>query len=283
MASANRMCFTLNNYTDDNINYISEHWGKIATYFVYGKERAPSTGTPHLQGYVEWNSSKKFVTVHKMFDGRASWTRAFASGIDNRTYCAKDGDFVEWGVLSVGQGVRSDLTRAMSLIDEGATDLELFREMPEIFFRYGRAMEKYRLLAESSQARTWIDKDVRVYWGTTGTGKTRTAMEEFPNAFRVTCGITGLWWSGYNGETEVVIDEFRGNQIPLAQLLVLLDGWQSRVSVHGNLQVLRARTIIITSNIAPTLWYENADDQSRMALNRRLKEIRYFGPPAAEV
>jgi hypothetical protein len=43
--------FTLNNYTDADIERLAHPYEQIK-YIAYGKEIAPSSGTPHLQGYL---------------------------------------------------------------------------------------------------------------------------------------------------------------------------------------------------------------------------------------
>ena len=60
-----------------------------------------------------------------------------------------------------------------------------------------------------------------VYWGATGTGKSRRAWEEagldaYPKDPRT------KWWDGYTGQRNVVVDEFRGT-IDVAHLLRWLD------------------------------------------------------------
>lgn len=46
-----RYVFTWNNYTDDCDDIISKNYG--FSYCIYGREIAPTSGTPHLQGYCE--------------------------------------------------------------------------------------------------------------------------------------------------------------------------------------------------------------------------------------
>jgi len=53
------------------------------------------------------------------------------------------------------------------------------------------------------------EKEVFVFWGRTGTGKSKRAWEEatmqaYPKS------PTSIWWCGYQGHENVVIDEFRG-------------------------------------------------------------------------
>lgn len=44
-------CFTLNNYTDEEIRRLES---LECERLVVGKEVAPTTGTPHLQGYIRF-------------------------------------------------------------------------------------------------------------------------------------------------------------------------------------------------------------------------------------
>jgi len=48
-------CWTLNNYTEEEVKFIQESVNnpKLGIQFIiFGKEIAPTTGTPHLQGYL---------------------------------------------------------------------------------------------------------------------------------------------------------------------------------------------------------------------------------------
>lgn len=267
--TARNLCFTLNNYTDVEYNQIVKLNHK---YLVIGKEVGES-GTPHLQGYIEFQSSKALNVLYKL-NPRIHWETRKGTAKQASDYCMKEGKFEEFGEIT-SQGQRNDLEEAMELIRNGASELDLYHATPSVAFRYGRGMEKYRLLVEKEKAKGYRKKNVSVYWGETGTGKTRTAMEENPDAFIVSDGITGFWWDGYDGESVVVMDEFRGN-IPLSQLLRILDGYACMVSIRGGSRQLTAQKIIITSNTDPNSWYQNADDRSREALFRRLDFIKYF-------
>jgi len=44
-----RVCFTLNNYTDEDERRIQEGI-ELYRFAIYGRETAPTTGTRHLQG-----------------------------------------------------------------------------------------------------------------------------------------------------------------------------------------------------------------------------------------
>jgi len=118
-----------------------------------------------------------------------------------------------------------------------------------------------------------LERSAVVYWGRTGTGKSRSAWSEagldaYPKDPRT------KWWDGYCGECNVVIDEFRG-AIDIVHLLRWLDRYPVRVERKGGAVVLRATKIWFTSNIHPDFWYPEIDQLTRDALKRRL-EIKEF-------
>lgn len=100
---------TLNNYTEvEEASFIAKIQ-PLATYYVYGKEVAPTTGTPHLQFMVCFISKKRLTAVKKLLRNDAHWeiksgNSTFKQASD---YCKKDGNFVEWGVLPKEQMVFS--------------------------------------------------------------------------------------------------------------------------------------------------------------------------------
>ena len=84
-------------------------------------------------------------------------------------------------------------------------------------------------------------------------------MEAYPKTPR------SKFWDGYAGHEHVVMDEFRGG-IDIAYLLIWLDRYPCIVEVKGSSVVLSARTIWITSNLDPRLWYPDADAETTCCL-----------------
>jgi len=112
-----------------------------------------------------------------------------------------------------------------------------------------------------------------VYWGRTGTGKSRRAWDEagldaYPKDPRT------KFWCGYREHENVVIDEFRGG-IDISHLLRWFDRYPVVVELKGGATCLKAKTIWITSNIHPNDWYPELDDETKSALMRRLN-ITHF-------
>jgi len=132
-------------------------------------------------------------------------------------------------------------------------------------------VSSYRTLRNISadhQKPVGIERICNVYHGPTGTGKSRRAWEEgtldaYPKDPRT------KFWCGYDGQLNVIIDEFRGG-IDIAHLLRWLDRYPVIVEVKGSSVCLRATNIWITSNLPPSEWYPGLDDDTLEALMRRL-------------
>jgi len=84
--------FTLNNYTKEDELAAQQ---LECRYVVFGYERAPTTGTPHLQGFVSFKDACTLTASSKILK-RASFKIAntVTEAID---YCKKDGEYFERG------------------------------------------------------------------------------------------------------------------------------------------------------------------------------------------
>lgn len=84
---ARRYCFTWNNYTEADVAYLKSIDAKKVNYIIFGFEIAPTTGTPHLQGYVEFATPLAKSTVKSRLDA----TRGTKSPI-HLVYCEGNRD-----------------------------------------------------------------------------------------------------------------------------------------------------------------------------------------------
>lgn len=116
-------------------------------------------------------------------------------------------------------------------------------------------------------------RSCKVFWGATGTGKSRRAWEEASFSAYAKDPRT-KFWDGYENQANVVLDEFRGG-IDIAHLLRWLDRYPVRVEIKGASKPLNASLFWITSNLDPVDWYPEADVETKAALLRRL-EITHF-------
>lgn len=275
---ARRWCFTWNNYPDDTL--IGEWLSNVGySYYCIGKEIAPETGTPHLQGYIEFASGKRFETL-KNTNSAIHWSICNGTQAQNQAYCKKGGKWYEGGTPGA-QGTRNDLEEARQIILKGGTMLDVADNNFGSFIRYHKGFEKYQYLLQQKQAQLWRDVKVSYWWGDSGTGKTKLAFEEDPLLFRPMTGPTGVWWTGYQGQKTVLFDDFRGG-VPIHVLLTWLDGYPIVTPIHcGGVQLTACR-FIITSNVPLENLYLGVDEQTRQALRRRISDIRHFSQNATE-
>lgn len=95
ISPAKRWCFTLNNWTEEEYSSIVPKIEELCDYGIIGKEIGEEEKTPHLQGYLEFKTKKRPLSVFS-FTNRIKWFKAKGNREDNFNYCSKDGDFWEF-------------------------------------------------------------------------------------------------------------------------------------------------------------------------------------------
>ena len=209
------------------------------------KECGHATGYLHWQLIAYFKHNTTLYRVKRIFGDniRAERTRSEAA----EDYVWKEdtrveGTQFEFGVKSFKRNNKTDWDKALQSAKSG-----VFEEIPpDVVIRcYGNLKRIYvdnlKPVAE--------EKCTHVFWGATGTGKSKRAWEEatleaYPK------GPTSIWWCGYAGHENVVIDEFRGS-IGISHMLRWLDRYPVVVEVKGSSVVLKAKKIWITSNLHP--------------------------------
>jgi len=91
--------FTVNNYTMEHVEQVKLIESK---YCVFGFEVAPTTGTKHLQGFIEFKNPRSFQGVQFMFPKGTYLDRAKSTD-EAITYCKKEGDYHEQGIIPESQ------------------------------------------------------------------------------------------------------------------------------------------------------------------------------------
>lgn len=106
MSRARHWVFTLNNYTNDEVELLKRLVPEHCTYITFGYEVAPSTGTPHLQGYVVFNQQIRLAAAKEIIGRRAYMAVSRGSPSQASAYAQKDGVFEEEGELPPAAGSR---------------------------------------------------------------------------------------------------------------------------------------------------------------------------------
>lgn len=118
-------------------------------------------------------------------------------------------------------------------------------------------------------------RTVHVYWGCTGSGKSHRAHLESRDPYPK--DPRSKFWSGYQGQKDVIIDEFRGG-IDVAHLLRWFDRYPVHVEIKGSSRPLEASTYWVTSNLHPKDWFPELDQPTLDALLRRLDIVEMNDP-----
>jgi len=269
MSSRDRnYAFTLFGYNDDSLNDLLKH--KHLTYVIAGREVCPSTQNKHLQGYIQFKEKVSFSTMKTLMP-TARLKAAFADDVANYNYCSKDGNlFIEHGTRKK-QGKRNDIHAAISMIDEGSSMREVAMSNPIVYVKYNRGLEKYKAIIIEPRN---TQPEVIVLYGLTGSGKSRQARQLLTDPY-IWGPEQGKWFDGYEGQTETIFEEFRG-QLPFGMLLRLLDRYDCRVETKGATIQFVSTKIVITSPVHPRSWYsifEHQEDKIDQLL-RRITSIK---------
>jgi len=266
-----KYCFTLNNYEEDDETRIKLFFEEKAAYAIYGREIAPTTGTPHLQGYVHLKQKMRFNGFKAAIGNACHIEPANGSDQQNFDYCSKSGDFFEFGEKTT-QGKRSDLESAAELLRETKSIKLVAEAHPGIYWRYHRGIKDWKALVLPTVPRNAKTR-VHVFVGPPGTGKSRAASDAAGGTvFRK---HFGEWWDGYDEHDTVIIDDFYG-WIRHCELLRILDRYPHQVPIKGGFKEFVPKDIFITSNKPISDWYDfERIRASPAALYRRVTTYKW--------
>lgn len=280
MSRAINFCFTLNNPTAEELTSIGALGADVGpdslvTYLLFGREIA-TTGTPHLQGYIQLSKRQTWNQVKTLISRRIHILICRGSPEANRVYCTKDSDFTEFGVMRAartGQGKRTDLVEIKAILDDGGTVASIADSHFSQWCYLKNSFKEFHALKQVK--RNWVC-EVFCYWGDTGTGKTQKVFELEPDVF--VCPDNQLrWFDGYTGEDAVLFDDFlsvKNEKFPF--LLKLLDSKRMDVPVKGGFVNWKPRRIYFTSNVRVQDWFMGVSAQSSAALLRRFTTFLEF-------
>lgn len=285
MSIAKHWCFTLNNYTPDELLRLSGlvDSGRI-DYLCYGRETGEN-GTSHLQGHLYRKAKARLSWLKRHISDRAHWevSQSYGKSIQ---YCKKGNQSkAEWDsfgcsgpnyglgalVSEYGDppalpGQRTDLESATSLVLNGVPMRDVASECPTVFVKFNRGLYALQsILTDSCEAPTcrgiWI-------FGKPGTGKSHSVR-----TFELELYIKpqNKWFDGYAGEEAMLLDDFDTNGKCLGHYIkIWADKWRCSGEIKGATVSLQHQRFYITSNYHPSeIWSDEGDAVLLEAIERR--------------
>ena len=263
-------CFTTN--TPQEADVPPSVWPDVE-YAVWQHEKG-GNGTEHVQGYVVFVGKKRLQWIKDNCCERSHWEPRNGTHEQAKAYCMKEesrmpgGQAGPWeygsdASVPTKKGERTDLKRVHALISTGSKAIDIMTD-PDLFpvwCRFYRAFDRFIL--ENEPKRNWITF-TQVYWGVSGCGKSRRANYEAGLKDDGTPGEpyyilrkpqgNAVYWDGYAGEKNIIIDEFYG-WIPRTQMQCICDRYPLIVDVKQGARNFMGKKIWITSNDAPEQWW----------------------------
>lgn len=231
--------------------------------YIRGQLEQGESGYLHWQVVLELEKKRRLSYVTQLF-GNCHCEPSKSSAADE--YVWKEDTRVGGTQFELGQKtLQRNSAKDWETIRRMASNGELLNIDADIYIRYYGNLKR---IAVDCAKPVGIEREVHVFVGPTGVGKSRRAwelagMDAYPK------DPNTKFWDGYRDHENVVIDEFRG-RIDISHLLRWFDRYPVLVEIKGSAAVFKGRKIFITSNLWPREWYPDLDRTTFAALERRL-------------
>lgn len=279
--SGRRWVFTLNNVPPADAEATAESMyraGEIQ-FLTCQLERAPTTGTLHLQGCMSTRTSSA-VRIPDIKRWGSGWelahlepARAWEKAVEyaNKAETRVAGPWTHGRQGRPGQ--RNDLARLAEMVRAGKRARDVAEEDPTSYVRYFKGL---RALESATRKPYHGPRRCALFWGTTGTGKTRAVYDAFSiDVIYAVADVRTPWFDGYEGEPVVLFDEMGLGCMDLNKVKTLTHRYPAQVPVKGGMSPWMAETVILTSNTHWSHWYPKATSEDFAALQRRC-EVFHF-------
>lgn len=278
--------FTINNYATTTITNLRSVINTEWVNYICFQEEVGEQGTPHIQGYIQCNSRKRFSQVNGILGGRASLQESRGSDEDNYNYCSKDDSAVENTFQEFGERRQiarkrkaedDDFESLISFIREGHTLREVIEKFPMMAVKNLSNIERiYHLYKRKplfvfngpfkwSLPETFSWDKTLILVGPSGIGKTEWAKTLIENPLFVT-HLDDLKRFDPNEHGGIIFDDMTFNHLPRTSAIHLVDNDNPR-SIHvryGRAELPAKTKKIITTN----LWEIFPEDHTG-AIERR--------------
>lgn len=281
-------CFTINNYTDNDIVTLQALYPDTVKYIVFGRE-VGENNTPHLQGYLHCINKKEFNSIKKLMP-TAHIEKIKGTPLEASTYCKKDGNFTELGELPNAKGGPQKRTDLLELANNWRTNKShtLLKDEPTWYIMMARIKEqvmqeeaealfaKVKQRYETVQLYKWqqqmtnkLQKPVdprAVYWlydyeGNTGKSWYSRFLVAHHNAIRLENGKNTDIKFAYNGQSIVVFDFSRTimGRVNYEAIESIKNGIFFNSKYQSGMKIFDSPHVICLANFEPDLTKLSSD------------------------
>ena len=252
--------------------------------FIAGqKEKGKETGRLHWQGCIHMYNACRITKLRKLFDlGKGENSGNFQPQLGTNKqvldYVHKidtsEGEKFEYGKPSQ-RGFRSDNEDIKKRIEQGESDYDIMQDHFGSYMRYHKGYKYYRQMHLMNKSKGWRNIDIELIMGPSGAGKTRKAYDnhDINDIYKINCNNGCRWFDGYEGQSVLILDEFKNN-VKFTYLLDLLDGHQCRLETKGGFSYACWTKVYITTNYEEIeQLYPKVEGELRKPLFRRINKI----------
>lgn len=264
---------TINNWTEDDKLRI-ENCG--CDFFVYGEEIAPTTGTPHLQGFVGFKYGMTRSMVSREFPrGSARPARNLQKLWE---YCQKGNNVVKHGELPLTPKQKGEQERQRWEVIWDCAKLGAFKDI-DAKVRVCHYNKLKQIQRDYMHTPLQIEKCSGIWiYGPAGAGKTTKAYEVgrsfgAESETEIYLKAANKWWDGYQNQKTVIVDDLDPGHACLRQhLKQWLDKFPFKAEVKGGGMDIRPECVIVTSQYSIDEMF-CGDQKTIDALKRRCEII----------
>lgn len=274
-------CFwiTDNALTDDewlDIDFLASQYEDVVRqsagaikYLIVARDTAPTTNKRHLHIFVQFKGQKRISSIKSAFPRGERLHIIFPGSEKHKKncieYCEKKDWWRDWGTRPLSSQEKGEAEKERWLLAFAAAKRGKFEEIdPQIAISH---YSNLRLIHND----TIIEHDLPhtinqrqhffFFWGYPRTGKSRLARDLgrllAPDEEPFLKDCSNKWWTGYNKELVVLIEDVDTTAKNLAMLYkVWLDRYAFAAETKGgSFKRIRPRYIFVTSNHSiPQIW-----------------------------
>lgn len=264
--TAQNFIMTLNNPTIGTEEHLLYMHNNCKAVYTVGQLERGEEGTIHIQYYMSFKNSIRPSAIKKYCKRSHIQVVKFNNGADR--YCMKEDTRIEgpfeFGLKPVRRNVKTDWDEVWTKAATGNL-LAIPAEIRIRSYSNLKRIEKDHIVIKDHT-------DLRGIWiyGPSGSGKSRMAREQYPDAYPKLCN---KWWDGYQGQKNVIMDDIGLEHKCLAQQLkIWADRYGCILENKGGAMASNYEKFVITSQYTIDDIFE--DEKTREALHRRFKCIK---------